>query len=311
MKSINMEKTTIGSSNIESSRLIYGCMRIAGDNTTADRNKGRKAIMAALDAGYTHFDHADIYGSGNSESLFGELLAEQPSMRDNVILTSKAGIRPKLNEPNAYAPTRYDFRQKYLLDSVEGSLKRLNTDYLDLFLLHRPDYLFDANEVAETFALLKASGKVKHFGVSNFKPSQVELLKSAMSMPLLVNQVEINIHNIDTLLDGTLDQCQQHDITPIAWCPLGGVAYSAWGNTFSAADEQRIASELAQQSEKYSCAPWQVILAWLLKHPSNICPIIGSTTPERIVAAKQSLTIEYTREDWYRLLEARNGQAVP
>ncbi|MBA6391893.1 aldo/keto reductase [Colwellia sp. BRX10-3] len=305
-----MKKISIGNSTIESSRFIYGCMRIAGDNSTSDRAKGKQAVMAALEAGYNHFDHADIYGGGTCESLFGELLAEQPYLREEIIITSKAGIRPNNNE-DSYAPKRYDFSRQYLLSSVEGSLKRLNTDYLDMFLLHRPDYLFDVHEVAETFALLKASGKVKHFGVSNFKPSQVELLKSALSMPLLVNQVEINIHNIDTLLDGTLDQCQQQGITPIAWCPLGGVAYSAWGNTFSVEDEQRIERELNSQSKIYGCAPWQVILAWLLKHPANICPIIGSTTPERIVAAKQALALDYSREDWYRLLEARNGQAVP
>lgn len=306
-----MKKISIGNSTVESSRFIYGCMRIAGDNTADDRNKGKRAIMTALEEGYNHFDHADIYGGGACESLFGEILAEKPQLREQIILTSKAGIRPRNNDQDSYAPTRYDFSQQYLLESVEGSLKRLNTDYLDMFLLHRPDYLFDVHEVAETFARLKASGKVKHFGISNFKPSQVELLKSAVSMPLLVNQVEINIHNIDTLLDGTLDQCQQHGITPIAWCPLGGVAYSAWGNTFSVDDEQRIENELAKQSERYSCAPWQIILAWLLKHPAGICPIIGSTTPERIVAAKQALELDYSREDWYRLLEARNGQAVP
>jgi len=306
-----MKKISIAHSDIKSSRLIYGCMRIAGDNSESDRNKGKQAIMTALEAGYNHFDHADIYGAGTCESLFGELLAEKPHLREQMILTSKAGIRPRNNDQDSYAPTRYDFSQRYLMKSVEGSLLRLNTDHLDMFLLHRPDYLFDVEEVADTFALLKASGKVKHFGVSNFKPSQFELLKSKVSMPLLVNQVEINIHNIDTLLDGTLDQCQQHGITPIAWCPLGGVAYSAWGNTFSADDEQRIENELAKQGEKYGCAPWQVILAWLLKHPANICPIIGSTTPERIIAAKKALTLDYSREDWYRLLEARNGQSVP
>jgi len=306
-----MKQLSIGKSDIKSSRFIYGCMRIAGDNSESDRNKGKRAIMTALDNGYNHFDHADIYGGGACESLFGELLAETPHLREQMILTSKAGIRPRSNSHDSYAPTRYDFSQRYLMKSVEGSLLRLNTDYLDMFLLHRPDYLFDVEEVADTFALLKASGKVKHFGVSNFKPSQVELLKSKLSMPLLVNQVEINIHNIDTLMDGTLDQCQQHGITPIAWCPLGGVAYPAWGNTFNAEDEQRIGAELAQQSEKHACSPWQVMLAWLLKHPANILPIIGSTTPERIVAAKQALTLDYSREDWYRLLEARNGQQVP
>ena len=305
-----MEQINFKQTNLNSSRLIYGCMRISGNNTADDRAKGKLAIRTAIDAGFNHFDHADIYGGGASESLFGEVLKESPELRDTLIITSKAGIRPK-NDENSYAPTRYDFSEKYILDSVDGILARLQTDRLDMFLLHRPDYLFNADEVAQTFALLKASGKVKHFGVSNFKPSQVELLKSAMSMPLVTNQVEINIHNIDSLLDGTLDQCQLHNITPIAWCPLGGVAYSAWGNTFSVNDELRIENELNKQAEKHQCQPWQVVLAWLLKHPANICPIIGSTTPERIIAAKKALELDYSREDWYRLLEARNGQSVP
>ena len=296
--------------DLDSSRLIYGCMRIAGNNSADDRAKGKLAIRTAIDAGYTHFDHADIYGGGHCETLFAEVLQESPELREQLLITSKAGIR-QAHSDNPHAPTRYDFSEGYLLNSVDGILKRLNIDSLDMFLLHRPDYLFDPHEVAETFALLKASGKVKHFGVSNFKPSQVSLLQSVLSMPLLVNQVEINIHNLDTLLDGTLDQCQELDITPIAWCPLGGVAYSAWGNTFSAQDEQRIETELAKQAQQYQCAPWQVILAWLLKHPAGICPIIGSTTPERIIAAKKSLELNYSREDWYRLLEARNGVSVP
>jgi predicted oxidoreductase len=137
------------------------------------------------------------------------------------------------------------------------------------------------------------------------------MLKSVLDLPLLVNQVEINIHNIDALNDGTLDQCQQHKMSPIAWCPLGGVAYPAWGNTFSREDEQRITDELKEQAHRYNCLPWQVVLAWLLKHPAGVFPIVGSTTPERITAAKRALELNYSREDWYRLLEARNGQAVP
>jgi predicted oxidoreductase len=302
-----MKKINYKNNRISSSRLIYGCMRISGDNSAQDRAKGKLAIRAALGAGYTHFDHADIYGDGHCESLFGELLteikSETPAIREQLIITSKAGIRRD--------PQRYDFSQQYLISSVENSLKRLKIAYLDMFLLHRPDYLFNAEDVAQTFMQLKASGKVKHFGVSNFTPSQVNLLQSALDEPLLVNQIEVNIHNINSLTDGTLDQCQQLGITPIAWCPLGGVAYPAWGSTFSTADEERIKIELAQQAKKYNCLPWQLILAWLLKHPANISPIIGSTTPERIVAAKQALTIEYSHADWYRLLEARNGYPQP
>jgi predicted oxidoreductase len=305
-----MKNYSLGKSELQSSRLIYGCMRIAGDQSVNAIDKGKRVVQSAIDAGYNHFDHADIYGGGASEQLFGELLKQLPHLREKMILTSKASIRPKNNE-NTYAPTRYDFSKAYILSSVEGSLKRLHTEQLDLFLLHRPDYLFDINEVAETFKQLKDSGKVAHFGVSNFKPSQVAMLQSALDLPLLVNQIEINIHNVDALNDGTLDQCQQDKLSPIAWCPLGGVAYSAWGNTFSVEDEQRIAEELASQAQVYNCQPWQIILAWLLKHPAKIFPIIGSTTPERIIAAKVALELNYSREDWYRLFEARNGQAVP
>jgi predicted oxidoreductase len=305
-----MKNYSLGKSELQSSRLIYGCMRIAGDQSVNAIDKGKRVVQSAIDAGYNHFDHADIYGGGASEQLFGELLKQLPHLREKMILTSKASIRPKNNE-NTYAPTRYDFSKAYILSSVEGSLKRLHTEQLDLFLLHRPDYLFDINEVAETFKQLKDSGKVAHFGVSNFKPSQVAMLQSALDLPLLVNQIEINIHNVDALNDGTLDQCQQDKLSPIAWCPLGGVAYSAWGNTFSVEDEQRIAEELASQAQVYNCQPWQIILAWLLKHPAKIFPIIGSTTPERIIAAKVALELNYSREDWYRLFEARNGKAVP
>ncbi|RME66604.1 MAG: aldo/keto reductase, partial [Verrucomicrobia bacterium] len=265
---------------------------------------------AALDAGYNHFDHADIYGAGACETLFGEFLAENPSVRDAIILTSKCGIRFK-DTPDPGAPARYDFRADYIVQSVEGSLRRLRTDRLDLLLLHRPDYLMDPREVAEAFAHLKASGKVRHFGVSNFRPSQVAMLQAVLPEPLLVNQVEINIHNIRAFEDGTLDQCQQLGMRPQAWCPLGGVAYPAWGNTFTPEDEARIAAELQRQASAYGTEPWIVALAWILKHPSGIVPIIGSTTPERIAAAGRALALDYSREDWYRLLEARNGHPVP
>lgn len=305
-----MQKVKLTGSNINSTRFIYGCMRIAGDNSPQDRAKGKVAIKTAIDAGYNNFDHADIYGGGQAEILFGELLRETPSLRSELIITSKAGIRVG-DVPNIGDPKCYDFSTKYLTQQVEKSLQQLHTDYLDLFLLHRPDHLFNAQQVADTLMRLKHSGKVKHFGVSNFTPSQVNLLQSFLDEPLLVNQIEINIHNISSLTDGTLDQCQQLGITPIAWCPLGGVAYPAWGNTFSAKDELRIENELARQAQHYQCQPWQVALAWLLKHPAGICPIIGSTTPERIIAAKKSLEINYSHEDWYRLLEARNGYEQP
>ena len=305
-----MNKLKIKQTELNSSRLVYGCMRIAGDGSVEAIKKGKVAIRTAIEAGYNHFDHADIYGSGMSEQIFGDVLVDSPELRDKLIITSKAGIR-FAGHPEENDVGRYDFSKDYLLSCVDDSLRRLKSDYLDLFLLHRPDYLFDPHEVAEVFNELKLSGQVKNFGVSNFSPSQFSLLQSVVDVPLVVNQVEINLHNISTLSDGTLDQCQEKSITPMAWCPIAGVAYPAWGNTFSAEQAQRLLAEVNQQAEKYQCENWLIPLAWLLKHPGQIMPIVGSTNEKRIWQAKEALDLNYSREDWYRLLEARNGQPVP
>ena len=172
-----MESQTLGKSDLVSSRLVYGCMRIAGDKSNDSWQKGKTAIRTAIEEGYTHFDHADIYGGGKCEELFAEALRELPEARANLIITSKCGIRGK-GKPNQNDPARYDFSKSHIIRSVEGSLTRLKADYLDLLLLHRPDYLFNAAEVSEAFQELQGSGKVLHFGVSNFRPSQVSLLQS-------------------------------------------------------------------------------------------------------------------------------------
>ena len=305
-----MQSITLGKSDLESSRLVYGCMRIAGDGSAGEIDKGKRAVHAALEAGYTHFDHADIYGGGSCEEVFGELLRESPDIRDDIVITTKCGIR-FAGEPTGNSPGRYDFSAAHITNSVEGSLKRLGVERIDLLLLHRPDYLFHPEEVALTFEALKASGAVAHFGVSNFSPSQVELLRSAVSEPILVNQLEINLHNIATLNDGTLDQCLRLGITPQSWGPIGGIVRPAWGNTFTADDEHRIRTEVERQCGIYEVEPWIIALVWLLKHPSCISPIVGSTNPSRIATAVEALGVDYSREDWYRLLEARNGQPVP
>ncbi len=305
-----MQNIQIGNSELAPSRLVYGCMRIVGDGGKPDRDKGKRALHAAIEQGYTLFDHADIYGNGACEELFGELLAESAGLRDRILIASKCGIR-FAGDPHADAPGRYDFSSAHLYKSVEGSLRRLGVERLDLLLLHRPDYLMNAAEVAGVLETLQASGKVAHFGVSNFSPSQFDLLQSAVPQPLRVNQVEINIHNIGALTNGTLDQCQRLGISPQAWSPIGGVVRPAWGNTFSDDDQARIHKEFDRQAARYGVDNWIVMLAWLLRHPAAICPIIGSTAPERIAAAKQALDIDYEREDWYRLLEARNGAPVP
>jgi len=305
-----MQTVKLGNSDLEVSRLAYGCMRIAGNGAEDDWKRGKRAVGAAFEVGYTVFDHADIYAGGLSEKLFGEVLRETPGMREQITIIGKCGIR-LAGIPDDASPQRYDFSRAHIEKSVNASLGRLGIDALDVLLLHRPDYLMDVAEIATTLGALKAASKVRYFGVSNFLPSQFELLQSVLDEPLLVNQVEINLHNVSALTDGTLDMCQRLRVTPQAWCPIAGVAYPAWGNTFSDEDERRLRAELERQCDIYKLEDWVLALAWLLRHPAGISPIVGSTTPSRIEAATAVFDVDYRREDWYRLFEARNGAPVP
>lgn len=305
-----MQAIELGRTGTTVSRLVYGCMRLVGDGSRDARARGKRAIHAAIDAGYTAFDHADIYGGGECERLFGETLAESPGLRDGLAIIGKCGIR-FAGDPSPDAPKRYDFSPGHIVSSVEGSLARLGIEQLDVLLLHRPDYLFEPDAVARCLESLKAAGKVRHVGVSNFTPSQVELLGGVLESPLVAHQVEINLHRVAALEDGTLDQCLRLGMTPQAWSPLAGAVFEAWGNTFAADDAARIRAELDRQAAHYDTEDWLIVLAWLLRHPAGIAPIVGSTTPARIEMAVAALDIDYAREDWYRLLEARNGREVP
>lgn len=284
-------------------------MRLFGDGSSSDRDKGKRAALTAVDAGYTLFDHADIYAAGKCEQLFGELLRESPGLREQLVIASKCGIR-FAGDPAADDPGRYDFSRDYIVQSAERSLRRLGIDQLDLFMLHRPDYLMRPQEVAAAFDSLSSAGKVRLFGVSNFSTAQVSLLQATINQPLQANQVEINLHNIDVLGNGVLEQAMLQPMTVQAWCPVAAIAYPAWGNTFSPDDERRLRSEVNRQAADYGVADWQIALAWLLRLPANVMPLIGSTNPARIGAATAALNIDYTRESWYRLLEARNGHPV-
>lgn len=301
-----MERVPIGRSDLRASRLIYGCMRIAEGR----RPRGLSAIRAALDAGFTHFDHADIYGGGASEALFGQFLADAPNLRNEIVITSKCGVQFQ-GDPHADSPKRYDLTAGHIVRSVDGSLRRLNVDYLDMLLLHRPDFLMRADEVARAFDALRDSGKVRYFGVSNFSPSQVSLLQSRLTVPLCAHQVEINLRNLSALTDGTLDQCQEQGMMPQAWSPLAGVVHAGLGAALDGETTARVRGELERQATKYGCEGWLVVLAWLLKHPASISPIIGSASSERIRAATAAFDIDYRRDDWYRLLEARLGAPLP
>lgn len=314
-----MKTAPLGKSSLVSSRLAFGCWRVAGtwDPTavTADAmDRGRQAVIAAYDTGYTLFDHADIYCEGVAERIFGQVLKKVPGMRERIVIATKCAIR-KSGEPNAKAPFRYDFSAEHIIHSCEQSLRRLGIEVIDLYQLHRPDYLMDPAEVAGAFARLKSEGKVREFGVSNFRPSQLAALQKACPMPLIVNQVEISLANRTCFEDGTLDQCLTEKITPLAWSPLAGGlladgarALLPWQEAYRI---KPIVAELDVIAKERGATRTIIALAWLLKHPAKIIPIIGSSQPANIKDAARADSLDLTREEWYRLLEAARGERVP
>src|SRR5262245_30925021 len=220
-----MQTVPLGRSKLVSSRIAYGCWRLGGSEgtelTSERAAQGRRAVVAAYHAGYTVFDHADIYCHGEAERIFGQVLKEVSGMREHILIASKCGIsRP--GDPKPESPYRYDFSAGHIIWSCEQSLKRLGVETIDIYQLHRPDYLCDPEEVATVFIRLQKSGKVRGFGVSNFRPSQLTALQRACPMPLIINQVEISLARLDSFHDGTLDQCLAEQITPMAWSPLAG-----------------------------------------------------------------------------------------
>ena len=215
-----MNTITLPHSGLVSSRLAYGCWRLAGtsDPTLVTPEKvahAHESLKAAYEAGYTFFDHADVYCAGMAEGIFGQVLQAVSGMRDRIVIGTKCGVR-RPNEPDPGSPYRYDFSAEHIVRSCEESLTRLGVERIDLYLLHRPDYLMDPQEVAAAFSRLKQNGKVREFGVSNFRPSQVAMLQKVCPMRLIVNQVEISLSRLDTFEDGTVDQCQTEGICPMA-----------------------------------------------------------------------------------------------
>ena len=314
-----MKVVPLGNSSISGSRLAYGCWRIAGTWTPAEvtpeaRANGRKAVLAAYEAGYTLFDQADIYCDGETEKIFGQVLREVSGMRERIVLATKCGIR-KPGDPKPNSPYRYDFSAEHILHSCEQSLQRLGIDCIDIYQLHRPDYLMDPDEVARAFAQLKQQGKVREFGVSNFRPSQVTALQKACPMRLLVNQVEISLANPSCLEDGTLDQCLAEKITPMAWSPLAGGKLGDGARKVLPAQEayqtEAIGTALDEMARDHSTSRTVIALAWLLKHPARIVPIVGSANPEKIRDAARADTVELSRDEWYRLFRAALGRPLP
>jgi predicted oxidoreductase len=310
-------KMPVGS--LTTAPLAYGNMRCVGTwdpaaVTPEKRDEGVKSHIAAYEAGYTLFDTADIYCRGVCEQVLGQTLKEVRGMRAEVVVATKCGVRFK-GDPTPDAPGRYDFSAEHITASCERSLKNLGVDTIDLYMLHRPDLLMRPTEVAEAFDALAKAGKVREFGVSNFLPSTVAALESACPMPLVVNQVEIHLGRLDCLFDGTLDQCLERGMIALSWSPLGG----GWLGAGRTVDEvspdgdrkRALLATLDATAAEWGVSRTVIALAWLLKHPAGIVPIVGSNRPENIRDAAKAADLDLTREQWYRILIAARGKAMP
>jgi predicted oxidoreductase len=289
-----MERKPVHLKGPELSRIVAGAWR--WNNVSA--NVVDQLIKSSLDAGITSFDNADIYGDYGNEKLVGDVLRKSPGIRQNIQLITKCGIKLlSPHQPKTWIK-HYDTSKEHILDSVDNSLKNLRTDYIDLLLIHRPDPLMDPEEVSEAFGLLKQNGKVLHFGVSNFTSSQFEMMQSYLPFPLVTNQIEVSLSKTDVLFDGTLDTMLRYKSSPMAWSPLGG------GKLMSAS------GALWSKKEKYKATETQLSLAWLLKHPSHMFPIIGTSQPDRIFESAKSIDIDLDRQDWFEMLKIVTGRDV-
>ncbi len=312
-----MKTQLLGQSDLEVTSLAYGCMRISGtwnpaEFTPAHEEAGRKALHAAYEAGYTFFDHADIYGRTLCESIHGRLLAESPELKAKTIIATKCGIHFP-GSPNPDSPHRYDFSKQHIIDSAEKSRDRLQVDTIDLYQLHRPDILMNPTEISKAFQILSDRKIVKYFGVSNFRPSMVDLLNANLEDLLLVNQIEISLSHLQPFEDGQLDSCMIHDLTPLAWSPVGGgwIAADLLEPENYTESNAKLHALIGDLSKKHETSRQNICFAFLLKHPSRIIPIIGTTNPERIKDSVHSLTFELDREDWYRLYVTARGEPLP
>ncbi|AIV07373.1 MULTISPECIES: aldo/keto reductase [Vibrio] len=290
----------------EFSELVQGYWRAVDWGMTAQERLS--FLKQHIELGITTVDHADIYGNYECEALFGEALALDKSVREQIQIVTKCDINLCGDKTPERKINHYDTSAAHIYQSVNNSLERLNVDEIDVLLIHRPDVLMDADEVAEAFSELHKVGKVKHFGVSNFTPRQFELLQSRLSKPLVTNQVEINPLNFEVAHDGTLDQMQTLRVRPMAWSCLGG------GSIFTGDTEQavRVRNELEMIREEVGANSIdEVIYAWVRRLPSKPMPIIGSGKIERVHSAVNALNIELTREQWYRVWVASKGHGVP
>jgi predicted oxidoreductase len=319
-----MQTYRLGTSDLNVTRIGYGCMMIGGswdDTPLTDsiRNAAMDSVHTALDAGINFFDHADIYCNGKSDEAFAELWKDSPHLRQQIYLQTKCGIR-------IGPPHRFDFSYEHIINSVEGSLRRLQTDYVDVLLLHRPDPLVEPEEVARAFDELSRSGKVRWFGVSNHTAAQMELLRAFLNQPIVTNQVEFNLlhtHMLDegivfnqynarlTRNEGVMEYCRLHNITLQAWGPLASGRLTGRKRPKEEKHVQAAATRVAQMAKEKGVSPEAILIAWILRHPAQIQPLPGTTNPERIRAACEAEQVSLTREEWYDLFTAGRGEKLP
>lgn len=303
MKYIRYEK---GGKDV--SAIGLGCMRLAAKTP----DQCLELIHTALDAGINFFDHADIYGNGKCEEIFGAALKKEPGLRDQLFIQSKCGIRDGF----------YDFSKEYILKSVDGILKRLGTDHIDALLLHRPDVLMEPEEVSAAFDELAESGKVIHFGVCNENPFQMELLKTSVKQKIAVDQIQLScVHtpvidagiNVNTNFNGAymkdggiLEYCRIKDIIVQAWSPLQKGFFQ--GIFLGDPEYQKLNQKLAELADQYHAKPDAIAYAWLLRIPAKMQVIAGTTNPERISSLSKAAEIPLTREEWYEIYRAAGNQ---
>lgn len=283
------------------SELIAGTMRWGIWGADHSERKVQELIEVCLEEDITTFDHADIYGGHTTEELFGNAWKRMNIERDKIQLISKCGIVMD-SEKKPSQLKYYNYEPDYILNCVDESLSNLKTDYLDLLLLHRPSPLLDPEKVAKVFETLKSQGKVKEFGVSNFSASQFDLLNQYF--PLVTNQIEVSVNHLDAFYDGTLEQLIIKGLRPMAW--------SVMGNYFSEKTDQNIiiGNVLKELADKYDVEENQLLLAFILKHPAKIIPVIGTSKVETVRHLKKSLLIDLEAIDWFRILEASRGKQV-
>ena len=280
------------------SDIVVGIMRWGIWDANFKTSDYQRMIEKSLELGFTTFDHADIYGDHTTEAEFGEVLKSHPELREQMEIVTKCGIlRVCDNKPQHYIKA-YDSSKEHILQSAEDSLRQLGTDYIDVLLLHRPDFLMNPDEIGEAFELLYRSGKVRSFGVSNFTKSQIEMLSE--SVPVGTHQLEISVKALQAFSDGTLDQCTKDGIVPMAWSPLGGGDLPA-----------ALVEELKKWADEFGTTPQVIALAWLMQHPAGILPVIGTTKEDHLVKSKEALSIKLDRQQWYSIYQASTGVRIP